>query len=72
MKWLRFSCALWMMLLLLQGCSTTNGSTAPLSAGPEHADERNIGGHLYRHGRQIHHHPERQKPSPETKQDKQE
>jgi len=30
------------------------------SAQGSHSDERLISGHLYRHGSQIHHHPERE------------
>jgi len=62
-------------------CLIVGGLSACASASAYHQDhpsraaelhEKYIGGHLYRAGRHIHHHPEWQKPSSEGKPDKKE
>ncbi len=62
MNYYLISGALLIGLLGMQGCALKTDSQQAEetpSARKPHADERYIGGHLYRHGRHIHHHPER-------------
>lgn len=58
--------ALLMSLLGAQACASQQDaarqSEEPPSAQSSHSDEKLIGGHLYRHGSQIHNHPERAHP----------
>jgi len=66
MKVFLIACLFLISLVTLQGCAVQKPAGQPEVEAPaettEHGDERNIGGDLYRHGRNIHHHPERTLP----------
>jgi len=66
MKFCLCTCTLVISLISQQGCSIqqTGKSSATKDSGGHDilVPERHIGGHLYRNGRHIHHHPERTPP----------
>jgi len=62
MKFGIVACSLMCGLYLLAGCSMHKSDSQPergaIKCSSAHPQERYIGGHLYRNGRHIHHHPE--------------
>lgn len=56
------ACSLCLVFLALPGCSLqkpdNQAARDPSAEIRKHNSKGYIGGHLYRHGRHIHHHPE--------------
>jgi len=66
MKACLIACIVVVGLVTLQGCAVQKPAGQPEAESSSdisaHGDERNIGEDLYRHGRHVHHHPERTLP----------